>query len=276
MKLRGDTVQTLLQKTLVEEIAGLETVPTLSIVQIGNDPRSGVYVKYKKKFGEMLKIPVEHVHLEEDSSQSDIFDTLTTLNNRDDVSGIILQLPIPEHLDKQALIEVIDPNKDVDGLTSVNVEKLRANDISGLVPATARGILTLLTHYKISIEGKNCLVIGRSALVGGPTAQVLRNNGGVVSVAHKETENTPELVRDAEILVVATGHPGLITPEMIREDQVIIDVGITVTEGGISGDVTKEAKEKAFQSTPVPGGIGPMTVVSLFQNLLKAHHLQGE
>jgi methylenetetrahydrofolate dehydrogenase (NADP+)/methenyltetrahydrofolate cyclohydrolase len=242
--------------------------PCLAIIQIGHDKRSDIYIKYKKLFGEAIGAHIEHVQLEQDITQEEIESILESLNNKRDIHGIIIQLPIPIHLNKDKLLAQINKYKDVDGLSS---------DKPLYTPATARGVMTLLAAYDIQITGMNAVVVGRSKLVGAPIADCLRNSGAEVIVCHKETFDIPSITKQADIVIVAAGVPNLITKDYVKVGQIIIDVGINsvLNEADLSshliGDVEFESVSQIVAAiSPVPGGVGPLTVASLFQNLYDA------
>lgn len=253
---------------LREKINALDMVPCLAIIQIGNDERSALYIRNKKSFAESIGATVRHIELSEDISQESVVQTIQELNHDKTVHGIIVQLPIPSHLDKEQIIRMVDRIKDVDGLSS---------DEPLHTPATARGVMTLLKAYNIEVKGRKAVVIGRSRLVGGPIAHCLRQAGAEVETCNKETQNIPAITQAADIIVVAAGSPRLITKEYVKEGQVIIDVGINpVTGEGDSvshtvGDVDFDVVSQiASALSPVPGGVGPLTVASLFENLFDA------
>ncbi|MEN9647674.1 MAG: hypothetical protein RLY57_478 [Candidatus Parcubacteria bacterium] len=242
--------------------------PCLAIVQIGEDTRSDIYIRNKKLFGEAVGAEVRHVRIASSTTQAEAEQLLQQLSNDQSVHGIIMQLPIPEHLDKEHLLSMIVAHKDVDGISG--------ND-SPYVPATARGVMSLLQAYNIELQGKRAVVIGRSKLVGAPTAQCLERAGAQVTVCHKETPDIPAITQQADIIVAAAGSPHLITPAYVREGQVIVDVGINpVTKEGDTvsytvGDVDFKAVSLIVAAiSPVPGGVGPLTVASLFENLFDA------
>ena len=258
--------------------------PKLVIIQVGDIPESNSYINHKIKFGKSIGTAVDHIKLPKNVSQEEINSQLSTLNSQLDVHGIIVQLPIPESLDKDVVIDAIDPKKDVDGLTSVNTKKLFEGLETGLVPATTKGILTLLDYYKIPISGKKVTIVGRSSLVGKPTAIAFLNRDATVTVCHSKTKDLAVETQRADILISAVGKPGLITKNHVHKNQVVIDIGTTVIDNSQStiddsqlqpklvGDVDFDNVSKIVAAiTPVPGGIGPMTVASLFQNLLTAY-----
>lgn len=282
--LDGKKVRDEIAKTLRGKIAAFSFPPKLAIIQMGEREESRAYIREKKLFGESIGVEVVHIRLPESASELDILLGVQEFNADKSVHGIILQLPIPAQLNKQKLIDAIAPEKDVDGLTSANVAARQAGDADATVPATARGIIELLGFYQIPIRGKKAAVLGRSALVGAPTAEVLRHAGALVTVCHSQTPNTREITRESDIIIVAIGKPRLIGREFFRDDrtQVVVDVGITaVTEKGearleeeipkkkLVGDVDFEAvKDMVAAISPVPGGVGPMTVACLFENVV--------
>ncbi|MDD5356916.1 MAG: bifunctional 5,10-methylenetetrahydrofolate dehydrogenase/5,10-methenyltetrahydrofolate cyclohydrolase [Candidatus Pacebacteria bacterium] len=267
---------------LKAQVSAFRVAPTLAILQVGDDERSSAYIRQKKLFGEKIGCKVLHVTFESTVSHSDIIEKVRELNADISVHGIILQLPIPTNLDSRSIIEAIDPKKDVDGLHSENAKKLTDGDVSGFIPATAKGVISLLDAYKIPIAGKKATVVGRSALVGTPTALCLTNRGANVTVVHRATVNIPAKTKQADILVVAAGHAKLIDARHVSAGQSVIDVGINLVTGEkledeipkkkLVGDVDfDEVKDIVGAISPVPGGVGPMTVLSLFENLILAY-----
>ena len=282
--LDGKIVQGTVKTRLEEEIKALALKPKLVILQIGDLPSSNTYIKKKKLFGESVGTIVWHKQYREDVEEEELLRDIEGFNNDPNVHGIILQIPIPEHFNKHALLEAIKPEKDVDGLGSVNFKLLSENDPKGFMPATTKGILSLLDHYKIEVKGKKVTVVGRSALVGKPTALALLNRDATVTVCHSQTADLREETKKADILVVAAGKPKFITADFVKSGEIIIDVGINVGvtklqeetgDSKIVGDVDFETvKDIVAGISPVPGGVGPMTVASLFENLLKAYKNQ--
>lgn len=270
--------------------------PKLVIIQVGDLPESNTYIRQKILFGEKIGALVKLQKFDEKISQKELISQLSILNSQLDTHGIIVQMPISKHLDKDQIIDSIDPQKDVDGLTAINLKILCENKPQGYIPATTKGILTLLDYYKIPIAGKNVVVVGRSSLVGKPTALAFLNQDATVTICHRETRNLKLETRNADILVVAVGKANLITKDHVNKNQVVIDVGINVFQNKVDpssrinlvekpetepadyrlvGDVDFDnVKSKVAAITPVPGGIGPMTVASLFENLLEAYRRQ--
>jgi methylenetetrahydrofolate dehydrogenase (NADP+) / methenyltetrahydrofolate cyclohydrolase len=248
------------------------SVPVLSIIQVGSNDASSSYIKGKIKFGEDIGVPVVLHPVSAAARDEELIDLILRLNADPRVQGIIVQLPLSVHLDRERILETIDPDKDVDGMHSLNVKKLLRNDSSGIVPATTRGILTLLDANKIEIAGKRVLMIGRSDLVGKPTAIALLNRDATVTIAHHLSLDLPVLCKESDIIISATGVPGLLTKKHAKKGVIVIDVGITRLEGKIVGDAEFEALSASVAAiSPVPGGIGPLTIASLFQNLLRKY-----
>ncbi|MBI3342116.1 bifunctional 5,10-methylenetetrahydrofolate dehydrogenase/5,10-methenyltetrahydrofolate cyclohydrolase [Candidatus Curtissbacteria bacterium] len=273
--LDGKAIRDEIAKDLSSKIQNLKSQPKLAIIQIGDVPESNTYIGQKIKFGQSVGAIVDHIKLPEDVTMEDVVGKIEDLNSDTNTHGIIVQLPIPQNLDKAAIIESITPEKDVDGLHSVNVKKLLDNDPSGYIPATTKGVITMLEHYNVTISGKNAVVIGRSALVGKPTALALLNHDATVTVCHSQTKDLPKMTQAADIIISAVGSPGLVTKKHVKPGQVVVDVGTTIVDGKLKGDVAFEEVEKVVEFiSPVPGGAGPLTVASLFQNLLKAYEGQ--
>ena len=275
--LNGEIVRDKIGQELKNQIAKLKTRPKLVIVQVGEIAESTLYISRKNKFGEEIGAIVDHQQFDAKIDQKTLSSQISSLNTDPKVNGIIVQLPLPKHLDKEAIIESISPQKDVDGLTSANFKKLIDGSNDSLIPATTKGILTLLDYYKIPTEGKKVTVVGRSSLVGKPTALAFLNRNATVTVCHSRTKNLADITKNADILISAVGHPNLITADHVTPSQTVIDVGTTLVGGKLKGDVDFENVAKIVKAiSPVPGGIGPMTVVSLFENLLIAYELQAK
>jgi len=272
-------------KTAIESHGSTYRRPGLAIIQVGDNKESTAYIEGKKKFGTSVGIETRHIHLSEHVSELDVVGEIQKLNSDDAIDGIIVQLPLPKALTQDVstldrIIESIDPRKDVDGLTSASIKGLWMNDKSTFMPATTRGILTMLDYYGVSIPGKNVVIIGRSRLVGKPTALAFLNLGATVTVCHSETKNLEYHTTSADILITAVGQPRLITESHVRPGQYVIDVGITIEEIAekdplkkkLSGDVELEYVSRIVKAiSPVPGGVGPMTRASLFENTYDAY-----
>jgi methylenetetrahydrofolate dehydrogenase (NADP+)/methenyltetrahydrofolate cyclohydrolase len=256
---------------LKAEFSKLPNVATLAIIQVGDRADSNTYINQKKKLAEKLGVKIWHLKFDTNIDQKQVWSEIENLNKDEEIQGIIVQLPLPEGWDKKEVIEKIDPIKDVDGLTSVNQNKLINGDLAGLIPATARGVLTMLDYYGVELKNKKVVVVGRSELVGKPIAILLEKRGAIVTVCHRQTSNVLAETEKADIVVVAAGSPKLLTKEGVKAGQIIVDVGINKMEDGhLSGDVDFINVENIVEAiSPVPGGVGPLTVLSLFENLLQ-------
>ena len=244
--------------------------PTLAVILVGNDPASQIYVRNKKKTAENLGINSVVINYPYGISQNELLTKIEELNNDNSVNAILVQLPLPEHIDKFKIIDAIKPEKDVDGLTPYNMGKLFAGEEPYVYPCTPKGILLLLDEYKIKLEGKNVVVIGRSNLVGKPVAQMLLKRNATVTMCHSHTKNLSDITKTADIIVSAVGK-NVIGEKMLKSDCVVIDVGIfRDVEGKVRGDVDFETVSKiAAYISPVPGGVGPMTIASLMLNTVE-------
>lgn len=248
---------------------GIETA--LAVIIVGNDPASKVYVGNKKKACEFCSIRSVEYALDEQTTQEELLSLIDKLNDDESINGILCQLPLPKHLDENAVIERISSEKDVDCFSNENVGKLWTGSYT-FKPCTPAGVMELLKAYDINVEGKNCVVIGRSNIVGKPMAALLLEKNATVTVCHSRTKKLKEVCSNADLIVAAVGRAGFVTADMVKEGAVVIDVGINRNENGkLCGDVDFEnVKEKASFITPVPGGCGPMTIAILMQNTLSA------
>ena len=258
-------------KAEVEELAEQGITPGLAVVLVGDDPASQVYVRNKEKGCEELGIYSEKYELPAATTQRELLDLVETLNKKPDIDGILVQLPLPDHLDSNAVIEAISPDKDVDAFHASNVGRIMLGDYRFL-PCTPAGIMELIHSTGIEVEGKECVIVGRSNIVGKPMAMLLLHENGTVTVCHSRTKNLAEVTRRADILVAAVGKPNFITAEMVKEGAVVIDIGMNRDGNGkLCGDVDFEAVgEVAGAITPVPGGVGPMTITMLLKNTITA------
>lgn len=247
----------------------------LAVIIVGNDPASRTYVNNKKKACEATGIISEEYALPEDTTMDELLALIKELNAKKSINGILCQLPLPKHLDEKAVIENIDPIKDVDAFHAVNTGHIMIGDYSFL-PCTPAGIMEMLKYYNIEIEGKECVVIGRSNIVGKPMAMLLLQKNGTVTICHSRTKNLKEVTSRADILVAAVGIPYFVTADMVKDSAVVIDVGMDRNkEGKLCGDVDfAEVEKKASYITPVPGGVGPMTIATLMKNTVTAAKLQ--
>ena len=259
-----------IKQELKEEIEKNNLTLKLAVVLVGNNPSSLIYVKNKKNACKEVGIQSEIIKLEESISQEKLNQTLKSLSNDKSVNGILLQLPLPKHLDESQAISYITPEKDVDGLTQVNMGKLISNQ-NGLKPCTPCGIMELIKSVKSDLAGHNAVVVGRSNLVGKPIAQMLLNENCTVTICHSKTRDLKKITKQADILIIAVGQAKFIKKNMVKKSAIVIDVGINKTPNGLVGDVDFEkVKNKASHITPVPKGVGPMTVAMLLKNVLLA------
>lgn len=245
-------------------------VPTIAIVLVGNNPASEIYVRNKIKAASFVGMNHQLVKLDESITMEELLNEVERLNNDQDVSGIIVQLPLPNHLDEQIVINHINNEKDADGFGLLNKGKLFSG-LPCLRPATPLGIMYLLEKYNIELEGKRAIVIGRSNIVGKPMALMLLEKNATVTIAHSRTKNLKELTKEADVVVVAVGKAKFVTEDMVKEGAVIVDVGINRIDGVLYGDVDFEnVEKKASYITPVPGGVGPLTIAMLLLNTVTA------
>lgn len=256
-------------KLETEQLKGNGITPTLAVILVGNNPASKVYVNNKKKACEYIGIKSLSYELSEDTTQFDLLTLIDELNHSENVDGILVQLPLPKHYDEEKILMSISPEKDVDCFHPLNVGIVQTGG-NGFLPCTPAGIIELIKRTGIDIAGKNCVVIGRSNIVGKPVATLLLRENGTVTICHSKTKNLSDICRQADIIVVATGVRNTLTGDMIKDGAVIIDVGMNRNEEGkLCGDVDYEGcLEKASAITPVPGGVGPMTIAMLMKNCL--------
>lgn len=271
----GKAVSAAVKQEVAEETAKLKEEKGLKIglavVIVGNNPASRVYVNNKKKACEAVGFQSFEYALDENTTQEQLLDLITVLNRDDRVNGILVQLPLPAHIDEKKVIDAISPDKDVDAFHAINVGKIMIGKYAFL-PCTPAGVMRLIESTGTEISGKQCIVIGRSNIVGKPMAMLLLHKSGTVTICHSKTQNLKEICLGADILVVAVGKANFVTGDMIKEGAVVIDVGMNRLENGkLCGDVEFEsAEKKASYITPVPGGVGPMTIAMLMKNTLTA------
>lgn len=257
-------------KNDVDELKKEGIIPKLAVILVGNDKASQIYVRSKNKACMELGIEYEEILLEENIEMQELLDIIDNLNDRKDISGILLQSPIPEHLDINEAFRRIAPEKDVDGFNPVSIGKLCLNQDT-FVSCTPYGIMKMFEAYNIDIKGKHAVILGRSNIVGKPMSLCLLNKDATVTICHSQTKNLEEITKQADILVAAIGKKHFVTKDMVKDGAVVIDVGINRTEEGLFGDVDFEnVKEKTSFITPVPGGVGPMTVAMLMNNVVKS------
>lgn len=269
--INGKEVAEKIKLQVKEEIKSLGKDVTLAVVIVGDNPASKVYVNNKKKACKLVGIQSLEYGLPENTSEDELLSLIDRLNNYNYVDGILVQLPLPRHINTDMVIERINPEKDVDGFTAINTGKLWLGQYD-IAPCTAIGVIELLDYYNIDIAGKHCVIVGRSNIVGKPVAALMLERNATVTVCHSKTQNLYDITRTADILITAVGKPKFITRDMVKDGAVVIDVGINRDENGkLYGDVDFEnVKDKTTAITPVPGGCGPMTVAMLVKNTLEA------
>lgn len=278
LRIDGKAIAARVRAEVAEEVKQLKQkgiTPGLAVILVGDDPASHTYVRNKKKACAEAGIYSEEFALPADTQQEELLELVSRLNSRSDINGILCQLPLPAHLDDEAVIETISPSKDVDAFHAANVGHIMIGDYTFL-PCTPAGVMELLHSAGITIEGKNCVVIGRSNIVGKPMAMLLLHENGTVTICHSRTKNLKEICANADILVAAVGKPKFVTADMVKPGAAVIDVGMDRDENGkLCGDVDYEAVEPiASCITPVPGGVGPMTIAMLLKNTIMAAKLQ--
>jgi methylenetetrahydrofolate dehydrogenase (NADP+)/methenyltetrahydrofolate cyclohydrolase len=251
-----------------EEIAQLGSLG-LATILVGDDPANDIYIRRKHEAAQEVGITSTDIRLPEETSEDDLLDRIAALNADDAIDGILVQLPLPEHVSEVRVIRAVEPVKDVDGFHPLNAGQLYLGRPS-LVPATPIGIMALLAEYDIPIEGARAVVVGRSDIVGKPVAHLLLQKHATVTICHSRTRDLPRETRDADVLVVAAGRPWLVTADMVKHGATVVDVGMNRTDAGLVGDVDAAAMEVAGHMTPVPGGVGPMTIASLLRNTVLA------
>lgn len=270
----GKVISAAVKESVAKEVELLKSqgyLPGLAVIIVGEDPASKVYVSNKEKACEQIGMKSVKYALPENTTNEELLALIDKLNHDETINGILCQLPLPRHLDEKAVIDAIDPVKDVDAFHPVNVGKIMTGDYDFL-PCTPAGIMEMLAYENIDIEGKTCVVIGRSNIVGKPMSMLLLHKNGTVTICHSRTKNLKEVCASADILVAAVGKANFVTADMVKEGAVVIDVGINRLENGkLCGDVNfAEVEPKASYITPVPGGVGPMTIATLMKNTLTA------
>lgn len=275
MLLDGKTTSNLIREELKEKIRIIKEKynqePHLAIIQVGNISASNIYIRNKIRDCNEIGITPHHIRFPEEIKKEELEKKITELNNDQSINGIIVQLPLPKHLDERAIIEKINPIKDVDGFAITNKGALFCN-LDTIYPATPKGIMTLLERYNIEIEGKRAVVVGRSNIVGKPIAMMLLNKNATVTICHSKTKDLKEICKTADILISCVGKNKIITSDMVKKDAVIVDVGMNRDENGkLCGDVDFDnVKNIVSYISPVPGGVGPMTIASLLESTYQA------
>lgn len=273
MLLDGKVVKQHIMEELKNKVKDLNVAPGLSVIQVGEDPASSVYIKQKNKMSQELGYNFSHIKINENVTTEEIVNIIKRENDNPNVDGILVQMPLPLHVNANIIQNTVDYRKDVDGLTDINAGRLIHKE-ECLMPCTPLGIMKMLDYYHIPIQGKNVVIVGRSDLVGKPIAQMMLNRNATVTICHSGTKNLYEITQRADILVVAVGKPYFITAPMIKKEAVVIDVGINKINGKLCGDVDFPNVEKHCEYiTPVPGGVGQLTVATLGENVFKAYCL---
>lgn len=273
----GKTMAQKVREELSAKISKLHIQPYLAVVLVGDDEASLIYDRNKKKAAEAAGMKCVIHHLAENVSEKEVVNLIEKLNRDNEVNGIIVQMPLPKHLNANKIIEKIDFTKDVDGFGFENLGRLHANEKSAMVAATPQGVLYMLKETLGDLSGKNAVIIGRSVIVGRPLASLLLNHNCTVTIAHSKTLNLSDLTKQADIVIAACGCPKMVKKDWIKEGAAVVDVGINRIDGKLCGDVDfDEVKEKAGYITPVPGGVGPLTVAMLLKNTLCAYIKQNE
>lgn len=265
-----------LKEQIKKNVQELPSKPKLLVILVGDDPASQVYVASKEKASKACGIEAQTIVLDKMCSQKEVINVIEKANKDKSVNAILVQLPLPDHMNTQEIISKIDPLKDVDGLTEINQGKLFMG-MKGLVPCTPKGVMHLFEEYNVDLSGKNAIVIGRSLLVGKPLSILMLQKNATVTMAHSKTKNLKELCQSMDIIVSAVGKPKTITQDMVKEGAVVIDVGINRVHNTLVGDVDYFAvAEKCSRITPVPGGVGPMTIACLLENVVECYNMQRE
>ncbi|GAQ00533.1 bifunctional 5,10-methylenetetrahydrofolate dehydrogenase/5,10-methenyltetrahydrofolate cyclohydrolase [Companilactobacillus pabuli] len=271
--LEGKKVAQALDETMtkrVEELKKKGVTPGLAVILVGDNSASAVYVRNKKRRAEKLGIDFQLIHFDATVTEDELLKKIDELNHDENVDGFIVQLPVPDHIDEDKVIEAIDPRKDVDGFTPISVGNLWIGTPL-TKPATASGILMMLDHYNVDLDGKNVVIVGRSNIVGKPTAALMLDRNATVTITHSHTKNLKEITSKADVLVVAIGKAKFITKEYVKDQAIVVDVGMDRDENGkLCGDVDfDDVKQKAAMMTPVPGGVGPMTITALVDQVIE-------
>lgn len=259
---------------LAEEVKALDKVPTLCVIQVGDDEASNVYINQKRKMCNDIGYNFIHEKYDDSITEDELLKNIERFNSNDNIDAILVQMPLPSGINEKSIQNAVNKYKDVDGLNDSNIVDLISGK-SSLYPCTACGVISLLDKYGVTLEGSNVVIVGRSSLVGMPLFHMLENRNATVTLCHSKTRNLQSITKNADIIISATGVKGLIKEDMVNNNTVVVDVGITRENGKLYGDVDFDnVSKKASLITPVPGGVGPMTIASLAQNILKAYKLQ--
>lgn len=259
---------------LAEEVKALDKVPTLCVIQVGDDEASNVYINQKRKMCNDIGYNFIHEKYDDSITEDELLKNIERFNSNDNIDAILVQMPLPSGINEKSIQNAVNKYKDVDGLNDSNIVDLISGK-SSLYPCTACGVISLLDKYGVILEGSNVVIVGRSSLVGMPLFHMLENRNATVTLCHSKTRNLQSITKNADIIISATGVKGLIKEDMVNNNTVVVDVGITRENGKLYGDVDFDSvSKKASLITPVPGGVGPMTIASLAQNVLKAYKMQ--
>lgn len=259
---------------LAEEVKALDKVPTLCVIQVGDDEASNVYINQKRKMCNDIGYNFIHEKYDDSITEDELLKNIERFNSNDNIDAILVQMPLPSGINEKSIQNAVNKYKDVDGLNDSNIVDLISGK-SSLYPCTACGVISLLDKYGVILEGSNVVIVGRSSLVGMPLFHMLENRNATVTLCHSKTRNLQSITKNADIIISATGVKGLIKEDMVKNNAVVVDVGITRENGKLYGDVDFDSvSKKASLITPVPGGVGPMTIASLAQNVLKAYKMQ--
>jgi methylenetetrahydrofolate dehydrogenase (NADP+) / methenyltetrahydrofolate cyclohydrolase len=268
-RLEGKVVSDAIAAAVAARLAGLPVAPRLVFVRVGEDPASVFYVRSKERLAQRVGLRAQTLVLPVETDQATLEGVIRDLNGDDDVDGILVQLPLPDGLDERPVLELLDPDKDVDGFHPANVGRLWSG-LDGLVPCTPLGLLAILDHYGVALQGARVVIVGRSNLVGKPVAALCLRRHATVTLAHSRTRDLPGVVREADVVIAAVGRAGLVTAEMVKPGATVLDVGMTRVDGRIQGDVAADVWDVAGAVTPMPGGTGLVTVAMVIQNTLTA------
>ena len=259
---------------LADEVKALDKVPTLCVIQVGDDEASNVYINQKRKMCNEIGYNFIHEKYDDSITEDELLKNIERFNSNDNIDAILVQMPLPSGINEKNIQNAVNKYKDVDGLNDSNIVDLISGK-SSLYPCTDCGVISLLDKYGVTLEGSNVVIVGRSSLVGMPLFHMLENRNATVTLCHSKTRNLQSITKNADIIISATGVKGLIKEDMVNNNAVVVDVGITRENGKLYGDVDFDnVSKKAKLITPVPGGVGPMTIASLAQNILKAYKLQ--
>lgn len=270
----GKSLKNEILSGLAEEVKALDKVPTLCVIQVGDDEASNVYINQKRKMCNDIGYNFIHEKYDDSITEDELLKNIERFNSNDNIDAILVQMPLPSGINEKIIQNAVNKYKDVDGLNDSNIVDLISGK-SSLYPCTACGVISLLDKYGVILEGSNVVIVGRSSLVGMPLFHMLENRNATVTLCHSKTRNLQSITKNADIIISATGVKGLIKEDMVKNNAVVVDVGITRENGKLYGDVDFDSvSKKASLITPVPGGVGPMTIASLAQNVLKAYKMQ--